>query len=70
MPSFYARPIKNLTLTAGVYNITDRKYITWDSARSIRAIGTLNLIDQNTGAGIKRFYAPGRNFRLNAELTF
>lgn len=66
----YARPIKNLTLTAGVYNITDRKYITWDSARSIRAIGTLNLIDQNTGAGIKRFYAPGRNFRFNAELTF
>ncbi|WP_130558984.1 TonB-dependent hemoglobin/transferrin/lactoferrin family receptor, partial [Pasteurella multocida] len=66
----YARPLKNLLLTAGVYNITDKKYITWDSARSIRAIGTLNLIDQNTGAGIKRFYAPGRNFRLNAEFTF
>lgn len=44
--------------------------MTWDSARSIRSFGTLNLIDQNTGAGIKRFYAPGRNFRLNAELTF
>ncbi|MGC6407034.1 TonB-dependent receptor domain-containing protein [Bisgaard Taxon 45] len=66
----YARPLKNLLLTAGVYNLTDKKYITWDSARSIRAIGTLNLIDQNTGAGIKRFYAPGRNFRLNAEFTF
>lgn len=66
----YAKPLKNLMLTAGIYNLTNQKYITWDSARSIRAIGTLNLIDQNTGAGIKRFYAPGRNFRLTAELTF
>ncbi|MDO5054076.1 MAG: TonB-dependent hemoglobin/transferrin/lactoferrin family receptor [Pasteurella oralis] len=66
----YAKPIKNLMLTAGLYNMTNKKYITWDSARSIRSIGTINLIDQNTGAGIKRFYAPGRNFRLSAELTF
>ncbi|QGM81375.1 TonB-dependent receptor domain-containing protein [Otariodibacter oris] len=66
----YARPIKNLLVTAGVYNLTDEKYVTWDSARSIRAIGTVNRIDQNTGAGFKRFYAPGRNFRVNAELTF
>lgn len=66
----YAKPSKNLMFTAGIYNLTNKKYITWDSARSIRSIGTLNLIDQNTGAGIKRFYAPGRNFRLSAELTF
>lgn len=66
----YAKPFKNLMLTAGLYNMTNKKYITWDSARSIRSIGTINLIDQNTGAGIKRFYAPGRNFRLSAELTF
>ncbi|WP_277619357.1 TonB-dependent receptor [Pasteurella multocida] len=32
----YAKPIKNLTLQFGVYNLTNRKYITWDSARSIR----------------------------------
>lgn len=66
----YIKPIKNLTLQFGVYNLTDRKYITWESARSIRPFGTSNLIDQQTGRGINRFYSPGRNFRFNAELIF
>ncbi|WP_061724959.1 TonB-dependent hemoglobin/transferrin/lactoferrin family receptor, partial [Haemophilus influenzae] len=58
----YVQPIKNLTIRAGVYNLTNRKYITWDSARSIRSFGTSNVIDQSTGLGINRFYAPGRNY--------
>lgn len=66
----YARPTKNFSFGLGVYNITDKAYLTWDSARSIRAFGTMNLIDQNTGLGIKRFYAPGRNFRFTWEVTF
>ncbi|MGX2974356.1 TonB-dependent hemoglobin/transferrin/lactoferrin family receptor [Ursidibacter arcticus] len=66
----YAKPIKNLTLQFGVYNLTNRKYITWDSARSIKQFGTSNRIDYFTGEGINRFTAPGRNYRLNAELTF
>ena len=66
----YIKPIKNLTLRAGVYNLTNRKYITWDSARSIRPFGTSNMINQNTGLGINRFYAPGRNYRLSMQLEF
>ncbi|MDA5607107.1 TonB-dependent hemoglobin/transferrin/lactoferrin family receptor [Pasteurella multocida] len=66
----YAKPIKNITLQFGVYNLTDRKYLTWDSARSIRPFGTSNLINQKTGEGINRFYSPGRNYKLNAEITF
>ncbi|MBN6711178.1 TonB-dependent hemoglobin/transferrin/lactoferrin family receptor [Haemophilus haemoglobinophilus] len=66
----YAKPIKNLTLQLGVYNLTNQKYITWDSARSIRPFGTSNLINQNTGQGINRFYAPGRNFKFNMEFVF
>ncbi|MGC6405750.1 TonB-dependent hemoglobin/transferrin/lactoferrin family receptor [Bisgaard Taxon 45] len=66
----YAKPIKHLTLQFGVYNLTNRKYLTWDSARSIRSFGTSNMIDKKTGEGINRFNAPGRNFKLNAELTF
>ncbi|WP_373099755.1 MULTISPECIES: TonB-dependent hemoglobin/transferrin/lactoferrin family receptor [Pasteurellaceae] len=66
----YYKPIKNLTLQAGIYNLTDRKYITWESARSIKPFGTSNLIDQATGRGINRFYSPGRNFRLSAEIIF
>ncbi|HHE3600647.1 TonB-dependent hemoglobin/transferrin/lactoferrin family receptor [Pasteurella multocida] len=66
----YIKPIKNLTLQFGVYNLTDRKYLTWESARSIKPFGTSNLINQKTGAGINRFYSPGRNFKLSAEITF
>ena len=66
----YVKPVKNVTLQFGVYNLTDRKYLTWDSARSIRPFGTSNLINQKTGEGINRFYSPGRNYKLNAEITF
>lgn len=66
----YAKPQKNFNFSLGVYNLTNAKYITWDSARSIRAFGTVNMIDQATGAGIGRFYAPRRNFRFNWEITF
>ena len=66
----YAKPAKNFAFSFGLYNITDQKYITWDSARSIRAFGTMNLINQDTGAGIKRFYAPGRNFKFTWEIKF
>ncbi|OKQ00424.1 TonB-dependent hemoglobin/transferrin/lactoferrin family receptor, partial [Haemophilus influenzae] len=63
----YVQPIKNLTIRAGVYNLTNRKYITWDSARSIRSFGTSNVIDQSTGLGINRFYAPGRNYKMSVR---
>lgn len=66
----YIKPLKNVTLQLGVYNLTDRKYLTWESARSIRPFGTSNLINQTTGEGINRFYSPGRNFKFNAEVTF
>ncbi|WP_169755275.1 TonB-dependent hemoglobin/transferrin/lactoferrin family receptor [Campylobacter curvus] len=66
----YYKPIKNLIFRAGVYNIQDRKYLTWENARSIRPFGTSNLINQDTGKGIARFYSPGRNFKLSFELTF
>ena len=66
----FVKPIPNLTLQAGVYNLTNKKYITWDSARSIRPFGTSNLINQETGAGINRFYAPGRNYRMSVQFEF
>ncbi|HHE8993561.1 TPA: TonB-dependent receptor, partial [Haemophilus influenzae] len=68
--TFFVKPMKNLTLRAGVYNLFDKKYITWDSARSIRMFGTSNLINQETGAGINRFYAPGRNYKMSVQFEF
>ena len=66
----YWKPIKNLTLTAGVYNLTNKKYLTWDSARSIRHLGTINRVETATGKGLNRFYAPGRNYRVSIQLEF
>ncbi|VEG13867.1 TonB-dependent hemoglobin/transferrin/lactoferrin family receptor [Moraxella cuniculi] len=66
----YYKPTKNLTLQAGVYNLADKKYMTWDSARSIRPFGTSNMIDKKTNQGINRFLAPGRNFKLSLEYVF
>lgn len=66
----YYRPTDHVTLQAGVYNLFDKKYLTWDSARSIRSFGTSNMINQTTGQGIHRFYAPERNFKLSAEFKF
>ncbi|QKF91921.1 TonB-dependent hemoglobin/transferrin/lactoferrin family receptor [Campylobacter sp. CCUG 57310] len=66
----YTKPIKNLTLRLGAYNLTDEKYITWESARSIRSFGTTNMVRKSDGLGINRFNAPGRNFKFTFEFTF
>ena len=66
----YIKPVKNLTFRLGLYNITDEKYITWESARSVRSFGTTNMVRKSDSLGINRFYAPGRNFKLTFEMTF
>ncbi|HHF3914290.1 TPA: TonB-dependent receptor, partial [Haemophilus influenzae] len=66
----YWKPIRNLTFTAGVYNLTNKKYLTWDSARSIRHLGTINRVETATGKGLNRFYAPGRNYRMSVQFEF
>ncbi|MGP1560769.1 MAG: TonB-dependent hemoglobin/transferrin/lactoferrin family receptor [Helicobacteraceae bacterium] len=66
----YAKPLKGLTLRAGAYNITDVKYLTWEGARSVKYFGTTNKINNTTLKGLNRFYAPGRNYKLSAELVF
>ncbi|HHF2585688.1 TPA: TonB-dependent receptor, partial [Haemophilus influenzae] len=66
----YWKPIKNLTFTAGVYNLTNKKYLTWDSARSIRHLGTINRVETATGKGLNRFYAPSRNYRMSVQFEF
>lgn len=66
----FAKPIDNLTLTFGAYNITNKKYLSWSSARSIREFGTTNLIDKKTGGGIERFYEPGRNLKFTFEYNW
>lgn len=53
------RPTKNIELTAGVYNVTDKKY--WNSADTK---GVYDDIQK------ERYTQPGRNFAIGAEFKF
>ena len=61
---------KYFTLRAGAYNISNKKYYTWESLRSIREFGTVNRVDNKTHAGIQRFTSPGRSYNLTLEAKF
>ncbi|MBS6000603.1 MULTISPECIES: TonB-dependent hemoglobin/transferrin/lactoferrin family receptor [Haemophilus] len=66
----YYKPVENVTLRAGVYNLLDRKYHTWDSLRGINRRSTTNGLNWDTGYGLERFYQPGRNFSASVEIRF
>ncbi len=65
----YFRITDNLTLSAGINNLFDEKYTTWDKIRSIPEFGTTGMVGQN-GEGLDRYTAPGRNFSLVLEYRF
>lgn len=60
---------QNITLRAGIYNLFNRKYQTWDTLRGINQFGTTDSVDKE-GKGLERFYAPGRNFAASVEIRF
>lgn len=60
---------QNITLRAGLYNLFNRKYHTWDTLRGINKISTTDSVDKE-GKGLERFYAPGRNFAASVEIRF
>lgn len=55
----------HLTLRAGIYNLANRKYSTWESVRQ----STINAVNQDTGSPA-RYAAAGRNFVLSLEGKF
>ncbi len=78
MVGFY-KPTKNLTLRAGIYNLFDKQYATWDNIRSIRSFGTSNMICSSENSalgcnsanqGIERFSAPESNFKISLDYKF
>lgn len=67
----YYRPTDHITLRAGVFNLTDKKYHTWDTLRGINIRGTTDKVDHNhNNQGLERFYAPGRNYSASIEFKF
>ena len=57
---------KNFTLRAGVYNLLNRKYSTWESIRQ----SSVNSVNQDASTNPVRFAASGRNFNLALEMKF
>lgn len=60
----------NWILNAGVYNVTDKKYISWESLRQLANVSVNNMIDKETGYGYSRYTAPGRNYAVSLTYEF
>uniref|UniRef100_Q0I351 Transferrin binding protein A n=1 Tax=Histophilus somni (strain 129Pt) TaxID=205914 RepID=Q0I351_HISS1 len=59
----------HFALNAGIFNLFNRKYTTWDTLRQIKYNGALGDV-YNNGKGLERFTAAGRNFALSLEMKF
>ena len=65
--SGYYRLKERFTLRAGVYNLTNRKYSTWESVRQ----SSINAVNPDGGTRNHASYAaPGRNYTLSLEAKF
>jgi hemoglobin/transferrin/lactoferrin receptor protein len=53
-------PLPSLEISAGLFNVTDRKYWLWSDVRGLT----------NVTAGFDRYSQPGRNFGVNARWIF
>ncbi|RON30131.1 TonB-dependent receptor [Pseudomonas lini] len=52
----------DLTLNAGLYNLTDKKYWQWDDVRGYDSVGEASVTQP---ANLDRLTQPGRNFAVN-----
>ncbi|AIR89658.1 TonB-dependent receptor [Pseudomonas cremoricolorata] len=52
----------DLTVNAGLYNLTDKKYWQWDSVRAYDGLGEAGVTQP---ANLDRLTLPGRNFAIN-----
>lgn len=57
----------DLTVNAGLYNLTDKKYWQWDDVRSYATVGQNGQSEAavTQPANLDRLTAPGRNFAIN-----
>ncbi|MCG6573410.1 TonB-dependent receptor [Pseudomonas sp. AF32] len=52
----------DVTLSGGLYNLTDKKYWLWDDVRGYDSVGEASVLNP---ANLDRLTAPGRNFAVN-----
>lgn len=61
LTGFY-KVTKDVTVNAGLYNLTDKKYWNWDDVRGYDSVGEAGVLNP---ANMDRLTAPGRNFSVN-----
>ncbi|WP_172806787.1 TonB-dependent hemoglobin/transferrin/lactoferrin family receptor [Endozoicomonas arenosclerae] len=55
----YYKPVKSLSLRAGIFNLTDKKYRVWNEVRNA-----------SSDVNMDRYSEPGRNFSISAKYEF
>ena len=60
--SGYYKVTQDVTVNAGIYNLTDKKYWLWDDVRSYDSVGEAAVVNP---ANLDRLTQPGRNFSVN-----
>jgi hemoglobin/transferrin/lactoferrin receptor protein len=58
----YYKVTDDVTLSGGVYNLTDKKYWLWDDVRGYDGVGEAGV---TAPASLDRLTQPGRNFAIN-----
>ncbi|WP_276583495.1 TonB-dependent receptor [Pseudomonas sp. RIT-PI-S] len=61
LSGFY-KVTNDITVNAGIYNLTDKKYWQWDSVRGYDSVGEAAV---TAPANLDRLTDPGRNFMVN-----
>jgi len=60
--SGYYKVTQDVTVSGGLYNLTDKKYWLWDDVRGYDSVGEAAVLNP---ANLDRLTAPGRNFAVN-----
>ncbi len=53
----YYKPYKDITINAGIFNMTDKKYWVWNDVRNLTA----------SYQGLNRYTQPGRNYSISVK---
>lgn len=60
---------QDISIQAGVYNLTNQKYIPWQALRQL-GNATVNSGVDSAGHGFNRYSAPGRNYAISVSYRF
>lgn len=67
----YAQPYKHIKIHAGIFNVFNKHYFTWNALRRINTVGTIDVVGGAPNyQGIERFSSPGRHFACSLQIQY